>query len=484
MTKRKVKTVSFSVEGAFVVNIAREKAVYESWKDAISMLTDSFTGMSLEIAVAILKGDKTLDGWNSDIKLVDETPEERKRLTDEYIYQYQDVLKVGEQYYKPIYWMAPTRACHAYVNEEFHGGSFHINETPASDIEIASFWLSDIAQYHYSRHTRKDNFHMYIVAWEKVGRIPPLWFKDEKDPNVIIDRRIMDGTFHRIMELDNDAVQARWKGYVYDNDDAHMPLVNLAAQKLAPLAQEGFMRQLKEQAMQDQMDAKERAFEIMRLRHEIWEQNGEDDYVVLCDVYKVPRKPLANWALCRSKGDHLAPSWNTVCDSGWKMYGDNPDHTDWVIGAGVDPADIYDSKKALNDAAYAWAHKYQTEQTKGDLSLLVPLRESPIESLVQHPEPQDAVDKDIVFIPDCSTKWIKVAKQVGKRGGIIITKTGGKMSHLVMNGEGYGVTILMHPEADQLFPKHCLVTIDPSNQTYRFPDKSVQEIMAKVLSGY
>ncbi|TMX40858.1 hypothetical protein [Vibrio parahaemolyticus] len=484
MSKHHVKTVHFSIEGAFVVKIAREKAVYESWKDAISMLTDSFVGMTLEIAISILKGDKTLTGYDNDIKLVDETPEERKRLTDEYIYQYQDVLKVGEQYYKPIYWMAPTRASNAYVNDQFQGGSFHYDQSMPSNVEIASFWIADVAQYHFSRHSRKDNFHMYIVAWEKVGKIPPLWFKDEIDPKVIIDRRIMDGTFSRIMELDNDSVRSRWQSYVSSYDDSNMPIVDVAAKALAPLAQEGFLEKLREQAKHNQMDAKERAFEIMRLRHEIWEQNGDDDYVVLCDVYKVPRKPLANWALCRSKGEHLAPHWRTVSDSGWKMYGDNPDHTDWVIGAGVDPNDIYDSKKDLNDAAYAWAYKYQTENTKGNLALLVALRKSQIESLIQHPNPQDIVSQDIVVIPDCSTKWIHVAKQVGKRGGIIITKTGGRMSHLVMNGEDYGVTILMHPEADKLFPKNCLVSIDPSAQTYRFPDKSVEEIMTRVLSGY
>ncbi|CAL9980674.1 hypothetical protein VPHD81_0011 [Vibrio phage D81] len=477
MAKRKVGTMGFSVEGLFVLNLCREEAVYGSWKKAINMLIDSFQGMTNDHAIALLKGDKTLTGWDSDIEMVDETPENRKQLTDDYIFQYEDTLLVQGQYYKPKYWMEPGAPCHAYVNDKFHGGTYHYESKGSSDIEMASFWLQDLGMYHLTGHTQKINGHYYIVAWEKVSKIPPLWFKDETDANKIIERRIIGGTFDRIMELDDGCVRPQFQSYVADYGT--QSIAQIACQKLAPLAQENLLEKMKEQAKKDTMDAKERAFEIMRIRHEIWDQNGDtkDDYVILCEMYKVPRKPLENWALQRTKAQHLAAKWKTVSESGWKMFSDDPNHTDWVIGAGIDPADIYDDKKDVNDAASAWAYEFQKKMTKGDLAVLVPLRGSELTDTVQHPLQDDKVTSNIVVIPDCTTKWIKVAKQVGKTGGIIIAKTGGQMSHLVMNGDEYGVTVLMHPQADTVFKRGCYVTIDPAKQKYEFPQKSVQEMM-------
>lgn len=479
MTKRKVGTLHFSVEGLFVVNIAREEAVYGSWKNAINMLIDSFHGMNNDHAIALLKGDKTLTGWDSDIEMVDETPENRKQLTDDYIFQYKDVLLHQGQYYKPKYWFGQSKAREEYCLDNFGCGALNYeNKCGYSGAEKASFYFIDVSQYHYTKHMHSGEFFSYTVVWEKVSRIPPLWFKDETDAEAIMMRRIMNNTFSNIIELTDDNATPRALYYV-DKYSRQQTIPEIACQKLAPLAQEDVLDKLKEQVKKDALDAKERAFEIMRLRHEIWEKNGEspDDYVVLCDIYKVPRKPLEKWALCRSKAGHMAEKWQSLSGTGWKMYGDNPDHTDWVIGAGVDPADIYDDKKELNDAAYSWAFEFERSVTSGDFSVLVPMRASKIESLVQHPKPNDTVDQDVVVIPDCSTKWIKVAKQVGKRGGVIIAKTGGQMSHLVINGEDYGVTILLHPEADTVFPSKCLVEIDPKDQSYQFPQKSVQEIM-------
>ncbi|AUR96797.1 PEP-utilizing enzyme [Vibrio phage 1.232.O._10N.261.51.E11] len=474
MSKRKVGTVAFRVEGLFVLNLCREEAVYGSWKKAINMLIDSFQGMTNDHAIALLRGDKTLTGWDSDIEMVDETPENKKQLTDDYIFQYEDTLLIQGQYYKPKYWMEPNQSCNHYLNDTFGGGTFsHERKEIYTGVETASFWLSDAVNYYYTDHIQKISGTRYVVAWEKVSKIPPLWFKDETDANKIIDRRIIGGTFDRIMELDDGCVQPHFQSYVADYG------INRPVMPSAIPNQEELLEKLKSQADKDAMDAVERAFEISRLRHEIIQQNGDtkDDYVILCEMYKVPRKPLENWALQRTKAQHLAAKWETVSDSGWKMYADDPNHTDWVIGAGIDPADIYDGKKDVNDAASEWAYEFQKKMTKGNIAVLVPMRKSKLEAQVQHPLQDDKVTEDIVVIPDCTTKWIKVAKQVGKRGGIIIAKTGGQMSHLVMNGEEYGVTVLMHPKADTLFKRGCYVEIDPDNQKYQFPQKSVQEMM-------
>ena len=84
---------------------------------------------------------------------------------------------------------------------------------------------------------------------------------------------------------------------------------------------------------------------------------------------QVPLAPFTHWAL-RFLGDELdqddLPTWAPVSPSGIKMPCDNPYHTDWVLGAGLDPDDCYGSgSENINDPAHEAAMLLQERYLEG-----------------------------------------------------------------------------------------------------------------------
>lgn len=77
---------------------------------------------------------------------------------------------------------------------------------------------------------------------------------------------------------------------------------------------------------------------------------------------EIPRAPFEHWALRRHGGKHLATHWETISRAGFKMVNDDPYHTDWVIGAGLDIDKIYlglgkDTEDAIDDVYWQIQHK-------------------------------------------------------------------------------------------------------------------------------
>jgi len=66
------ETLFFSISGEFITTHARERMRDFDWSNALRFLITSLDGMTHEIAVEILKGEKRLTGVN-DLDLCDET---------------------------------------------------------------------------------------------------------------------------------------------------------------------------------------------------------------------------------------------------------------------------------------------------------------------------------------------------------------------------------------------------------------------------
>lgn len=472
-TKRKTGTVCFQVEGAFVVNIARERAVWEDYRLGQRMLVNSFEGMTLDIADQILRGEKTLSGFNSDIELVDEDKEVQAELLADYRKRYGYLLYHNNKFYKPEYRLRPGPQCVFYVSTQLR--EIDSARLACTTPEMtATYWFTAselnraIITSHMSIQTLKAKIDQFLVVWREESITVPHWFEETTNADQLIRDMIANDRIEIVRVLEDiDGLDV--------NRDLEVAVQGVPYERLS--AVETFLNN------PSPKDVKERSMEISRIRHKVWEQNGEDDYIIMLGQYKVPTKPLKNWALRNSEGKHLAPKWDPVSSTGWKMFGDDPNHTDWVIGAGIDPELLYTKYKDLNDEASEWRFNYEHEVTGAELSRLSVERMSEVTDVVQHVSTDSKVNSLIVYIPDCSTAWISIARQVGKQGGIILTKTGGQLSHLVMKSEEYGITILMHPQADTLFPDGCRVKIDPDSGTYNFPMISAEKIMRRALFG-
>lgn len=69
-TKLETHKVYFRIEGRFVANLARNLWAEGAYVKALRMLMTGLSGMTYDSALSILTGRATLDGWDSDIRLV------------------------------------------------------------------------------------------------------------------------------------------------------------------------------------------------------------------------------------------------------------------------------------------------------------------------------------------------------------------------------------------------------------------------------
>lgn len=67
----------------------------EQWREGLNFLVDSLEGLTMDMAISILKGEKRLVGKNEEMDLVDEEPEVRAQYEDD-VYQ---IYKAGRLRY-------------------------------------------------------------------------------------------------------------------------------------------------------------------------------------------------------------------------------------------------------------------------------------------------------------------------------------------------------------------------------------------------
>lgn len=48
--------------------------------------------------------------------------------------------------------------------------------------------------------------------------------------------------------------------------------------------------------------------------------------------FAIPKPPFVRRMLME-KWEHIIPAWRNVCPPNFKMFGDNPDHSDWMVGS-------------------------------------------------------------------------------------------------------------------------------------------------------
>jgi phosphohistidine swiveling domain-containing protein len=175
--------------------------------------------------------------------------------------------------------------------------------------------------------------------------------------------------------------------------------------------------------------------------------------------YRVPRAPFIRWSLRRTTAIHLAPAWETVAPSGMKMYCDDANHTDWMLGS-VPPMDLDRDYRedSLNSAAYRVRFAVQEEICGFEAGVLSGSGRTEYLRVV-HPEPDQVLDKKtIAVIPHAGPEYYIPAAS----SAATITEKGGQLSHLAVVGRDEPTPIkLVHvPDALTLYPERTLVYVD------------------------
>ncbi len=187
---------------------------------------------------------------------------------------------------------------------------------------------------------------------------------------------------------------------------------------------------------------------------------------------RVPRGAFEHWATWRSGGEHLAKPWRRVSPQGVKQNSDDPLHTDWMLGAGLDPRSMREDlgvpgrAEALTQAAYAAYAAVERRLLGFDCSVL--LAGPAVTGRCWHPAgpgddvpPTDADGPPVAVLADARPDWLDLVARTFDAGGAVVVERGGGMAHLVteLRGSGKGPLVRM-PKALRLYPEGSLVSVD------------------------
>lgn len=161
-------------------------------------------------------------------------------------------------------------------------------------------------------------------------------------------------------------------------------------------------------------------------------------------TFNVPRAPFYHWALRRTPFRHLAPEWKLCAASGWKLSGDDPWHTDWMIGAGIDLDESY--KPEVRDASMD--KMFEIQRAVAGFKVHVLVSGSTVEGII---------GEDVIVLPDLSPEHLNKIRAARA----IITERGGQLAHLAQVALERSIPILRVEDACQIFQQGRRVTVDP-----------------------
>lgn len=177
----------------------------------------------------------------------------------------------------------------------------------------------------------------------------------------------------------------------------------------------------------------------------------------------IPRAPFLHWVLDRGGAGHLAPPWTPVSPSGLKLMLDDPNHNDWLIGAGL-PLNYDD--RPLHDALFAYAMDLARPFTRSECGIIAggPYALGP----AFHPAMNEiAPTGSIVILPDLQPKWLPSIQGAAA----IVTEMGGPMAHLAQIALERRLAIVRIKDARKRYPPGTVVSIDCDMPEVRIHEK-------------
>ncbi len=413
----KAQTVHFSIEGKYLSDLAKTWMIEGSWQKAYRVLTEGNPQQS-RLAIEILKGNVSLDGWDEKIHAIEDIDEDYKKTIEE---MYEGYIKKGEWWYKPY-------------------GKILTLKKDSKDLNYrASLYKDNVEDI-----IKVINNVVYLF---KKANMPPFWLESELlekkyESFKVTKFGIPEKPYNSSNEIDFLMYLAKKNNLEVEKD----VLVEEADARYDMLKKTG----------------------LKNTRKQILEQSKEKLYI---GEYVIPKEPFVEWL--RTYDPRLWSStvfqkliidnkWKAVSSSGLKCPGDNVYHTDWVIGAGLDPSDFYESKaeKVIYDYIFSFSYTYK------DNRMIIPFHgKGVIKGKIASIE--NAGEEDIVIVPHAGVEYFELAKRVKA----VITEVGGPAAHLVINAAENNIHLCMVPNATKKLSEGDNIIIDFNLGLYRKTDE-------------
>lgn len=462
------ETLHFVVAGEHMMNMCRKLVLEGEWEKAVRILSKGLHGISTDQVYSILKGDFALKGMSDDPQGVA-------------YYRDRESLKQSSQYKKDLqwffsglirkekYWYRPI----AHVTNfgpndmETEEGNFRHVRAPDKINEVGAGgfgkWVDPVGVLgrknhrimHYSQDPKTDYCAVVelegleiCVIFERV-EAPPAWMSTELLPR--------ECPLEALKEFlaSGRTLEARGHDEWYGKAEQ---AERLARSREMRIADEEEKPKKKQKNIKDN-DYKE-------LRDAIKKQAGNDftEIKVGDRVYRIPRAPFEHWCLSRHAPSHLLPKWETLSPSGLKMVGDDPYHSDWMLGADLDlDYDAVNVEEGLGKAI--WEHRLELMRTRLNFKCDVLSGSGSTDYLkVLHPGENDTIPGDcVIILPNAHPRFLPLIAQITT--GAVIVEQGGSVAHLVNIAREQNIKIVRVPKARKLYSTFSTVMVDCDNGT-------------------
>lgn len=460
----KTGNAHLTVTGEALTDIVRDTILSDRPGSAYRILTYALIGeRSADVVNKVLAGTHVLIGDSEKgLELVEaeDTPKNRRFLRDlHYIY--------AGRYRDPQYgWKRPV----AHVTRLRYADSDVLADIAKISNAIGRRELIDRARariWHYCNEgetvervsQKAGTVGEAFVIFGPCGELPH-WMTPPASPSEALEQWLSAGRT------------------LYDRavfDEPHVEVAgDYAVEDAAPHRDYRRLAELTEDELEDFWAKKDAAYEerCREIGEKVREQAGDDTFALQLSDGRdiiVPRAPFVCWALHRTEQRDQAPEWDTIAPSGMKMMLDDPNHTDWVLGAGLTLKEAYED--GVRDPAYDVMFKIQEAARSGKkwepeksrfagVTAALKFLEDTIHScttIVDAGVVEGVVGEDVAVFPD--SKPERVAEMVGVRAAIV--EKGGMLAHFAIVSREQGVTVMRHPDACALFKEGARVTINP-----------------------
>jgi phosphohistidine swiveling domain-containing protein len=486
MTQSVVNAVPLHVAPSVVTHLLRQNLLANGDRVALNLAKAEFPALSTDQAIQIFKGEKHFivdpKGGPGDILLVDDP--DSAEWKEELAEAYNGICKIGSGFYKPYGYVVdygPEDMPKEFDN--FDG----LSDQDADQVLRRSYATENVLRMmedhpyaftgitveslgkrarHYAFDESDRAVHCKLNIYGD-GPMTPLWVlyaEAEEPPFWYEPKTAQQAAETLIFELN---VLGYQRTYGSMDLGVEKDLARMMRQAKLNIADTGLRygnnsdaaKKLEEYILSTK-SAEPHHYDERRDR--ILQQNRDlglgfraVDFGAEIGVRDVPNGPLLRWALKRGTGMRDAgPDWQPVSMSGLKQAGDDPIHTDWITGAGLEKFDF--SKEPLMSIQNDLAGQIQEETLGFKMHVLV-AGKSGATGVVKYCKKNTEVDGNtIAIVANASIHFDRIAREAAA----VIVLEGGALSHLAVNGLEMGQVIIRDPEAREKYPEGSVVTID------------------------
>jgi phosphohistidine swiveling domain-containing protein len=458
------RSAPFVITGEAITEHARLHVLSGQWQEAQKLLTEGVEGMTHDTALSILRGEQNLVGSSegTGLELVDTDPNcaKLKYYLETFAFQNCGLLKHEGKVYRPAYEIAglgPDDFDHA------------LKKLGERKMETEAFLRERIEYYIHPlkgprlvtlpsklpTHTLVDlrneaRVEQKIVVWMPREDVP-LWAV------VHLSREAALKEFYASRQPDQLGLDSYYLD-LYEDTETLIKLLNcraiitdddetlrerLLAEKTARLLK-GIREQIAERAGPVGGEG------WMRLAVEKTPIPGESG---IAEYYlDVPKAPFLYWALQPYDPAELGlcDPWPAISGSGWKCYGDSAHHSDWVIGAGLNPEDFH-KQEDVNSSSYALRMDLCFKLLKFEFAVLSRSTKAKLSGKVRFLNPGDVLQKgEIGVIERASVEYDAALRSAAQHDSGLICLTGGPLAHVAVVGREMNVPIIMWDKANML----------------------------------